>query len=116
MHAMDSGDESDHNLIPMEMLENIRDGTQSRPNVNQREARYKVCDCIKQRQLEKKGALKALQNTGKGLHKVFKTVVKDFLPDFPPLGESGSEVSHFIPEPRNLSEVTKLLDDIKKNG
>ena len=31
-----------------------------------------------------------------------------------PLGESGLEVSHFIPEPRNFSEVTKLSDDIKK--
>ena len=30
------------------------------------------------------------------------------------MGESGSEVSHFIPEPRNFSEVTKLSDDIKK--
>ena len=31
-----------------------------------------------------------------------------------PLGESGSEVSHFIPEPRNFSEVTKLSEKIKK--
>ena len=30
------------------------------------------------------------------------------------MGESGSEVSHFIPEPRNFSEVTKFSDDIKK--
>ena len=28
--------------------------------------------------------------------------------------ESGSEVSHFIPEPGNFSEVTKLSDDKKK--
>ena len=34
--------------------------------------------------------------------------------DLPPLGESGSEVPHFIPQPRNFYEVTKLLDDIKK--
>ena len=32
----------------------------------------------------------------------------------PPLGESGSEISYFIPEPRNFSEVTKLSDEIKK--
>ena len=51
---------------------------------------------------------------GKGLHKVFKTVVKEILQDFPPLGESSSEVSHFILEPRNFSEVSKLLDYIKK--
>ena len=31
-----------------------------------------------------------------------------------PLGESGSEVSHFILQPRNFSEVTKLSDNIKE--
>ena len=31
-----------------------------------------------------------------------------------PLGESGSEVSLFIPEPRNFDEVTKLSENIKK--
>ena len=31
-----------------------------------------------------------------------------------PLGESGLEVSHFIPEPRNFAEVKKLSDNIKK--
>ena len=36
--------------------------------------------------------------------------------DFPPLGEYGSEVSHFIPEPRNFSEVTKISDNIKNPG
>ena len=51
---------------------------------------------------------------GKGLHKVFLTVVKDISQEMIPLGESGSEVSHFIPEPRNFSEVTKLSDNIKK--
>ena len=30
------------------------------------------------------------------------------------MGESGSEVSHFIPEPIKFSEVKKLSDDIKK--
>ena len=51
---------------------------------------------------------------GKGLHKVFKTVVKEISQDVPLFGESGSEVSHFIPEPRNFPDVTKLSDDIKK--
>ena len=41
-------------------------------------------------QSEWKGALKATQNTGKGLHKVFKNVVKDISQYLPPLGESGS--------------------------
>ena len=51
---------------------------------------------------------------GKGLHKVFLTVVKDILQELTPLGESGSEFSHFIPEPGNFSEVTKLSGNIKK--
>ena len=34
--------------------------------------------------------------------------------ELPPLGESGSGVSHFIPEPINFSEVTKVSDDINK--
>ena len=33
---------------------------------------------------------------------------------FPPLEESGSRVSHFITEPRNFAEVTKLSENINK--
>ena len=51
---------------------------------------------------------------GKGLYKVFKAVVKEFLQDLPILSESGSEVSYFIPETRKFAEVNRLLDDIKK--
>ena len=97
-----------------EMLEDIHYGSQPHQNVNRRGARYKICDLIKQRQPELKGALKATQNIGKSLHKVLKAVVKESLQDLPPLGESGSEVSHFIPEPRKFAEVTKFSDDIKK--
>ena len=45
---MDYGDESDHELISTEILEDIRDGSQYHSNVNQREARYKRRDCIRQ--------------------------------------------------------------------
>ena len=58
MDAMDSGDESDHDLISTEMLEDIRDGSQSHPNVNSSEACSNIYDHIKQRQLEWKGTLK----------------------------------------------------------
>ena len=58
------------------MAEEIGDEIQSNPKFNRREARYKIRDCIKQRQSEWKGALTATQKMGKGLHKVFKTVVK----------------------------------------
>ena len=53
---------------------------------------------------------------GKGLHKLFSTVVKEISQELIPLGESGSEVSHFIPEPRNFAEVTKLSENIKNLG
>ena len=49
---------------------------------------------------------------GKGLHKVFKTVVKEILKDLI-LGESGSKVSYFIPEPRHFAEISKLSYYIK---
>ena len=41
MYAMNSGDESDHDLISLKMLEDIRDGIQTHPNANRREACYK---------------------------------------------------------------------------
>ena len=47
---------------------------------------------------------------GKGLHKVFKAVVNDILHALNVLGESGSEVSYFIPELRNFAEVTRLSE------
>ena len=90
---MDSGDESDHYLISMEMLEKICDGSQSHPNVNQREACHKIHDHIRQRQSEWKGALLSTRNMGKGLHKVFKTIVKGISRYLSPLGESGLKVS-----------------------
>ena len=74
------------------MLEDICDGIQSHPNVNMRDARDKIRDCIKQRQSVRKGALKTTQNMVKGLHKVCKNVVKEIFQDLPHLGESDSPV------------------------
>ena len=51
---------------------------------------------------------------GKGLHKVFSTIVKEILQELTNFGESGSKVSHFIPEPRNFAEVTKFSENIRK--
>ena len=85
-----------------EMSEDIRDGSQSHLNVNSIEAHYKTLDHIKQKQSEWKVALKSTQNMGKGSHKVFKTVVKEIL-QYLTLGESGSEVYHFILEAINFS-------------
>ena len=44
----------------------------------------------------------------KVLHKVFKAVVNDILQVLSILGESGSVVYYFIPEPRSFAEVTRL--------
>ena len=49
---MDYVDESDDDPVSTEMLEDIRDISQFHPNVNRREARYKIRDRIKQIQLE----------------------------------------------------------------
>ena len=70
---MDSGNESDDEHTSTEILEDIHDWSQSHPNVNKRETRYKIRDRIKQIKSEWKGALKATRNIGKGLHKAFKT-------------------------------------------
>ena len=58
-NAIDSGDESDDEPMSTNMLEDICDGSESHPNINKREARYKIRDLIKQRQLKWKGTLKA---------------------------------------------------------
>ena len=109
-----SGDESDDKTMYTDMLEDICDSIQSHPGVNRKNACYKIRDCIKQIQLEWRGALKSTQNMDKGSHKVFKNFAKGILQDLPPLGESSSEVSFFIPEPRNFYEVIKLSDDNEK--
>ena len=49
MDSMDSGNESDHDIIFTDMLEEICDGSQSHTKVNRREERYKARDSIKQR-------------------------------------------------------------------
>ena len=48
MYAINYGDDSDHDIISTEMLEDICDGSQTHPNVNRREARYKIRDRIRQ--------------------------------------------------------------------
>ena len=52
MDAINSGGESDHDLISKEMLEDIFDGSQTHLNFNKKEARYKIRDCTRQRKSE----------------------------------------------------------------
>ena len=49
MDAINSDDESDHDLISTEMLEDIHEGSQTHPNVNIRETRYKLRRTLRQR-------------------------------------------------------------------
>ena len=65
--------------------------------------------------MELKGELLSTRNTGKCLHKVFKDFVNELSGALPISGESGSEVSYFVPEPRNIAEVTILSEEIKKH-
>ena len=104
----------DDDLISTETLHDILDGNKTHLNIDKREARLKIRDRIKQKKLQWKGALRATYNMGKGLHRVFSTIVKDISQELTNFGEYCSEVSHFIPEHRNFAEVTKLSENIRK--
>ena len=59
MEDINSGDESDHDLIFTEMLEDIHNINQTHLNVTKREERYKIRDRIRQRQSEWRGVLES---------------------------------------------------------
>ena len=105
---MSSGDEYGAEPVYTDMLKDICDISQYQPSRNRREARYRICDHSKQRQVECKEMLLSKLNMGNGLYQVFKAVVNEISRALPILGESGSEVSYFIPEPRNFSEINRL--------
>ena len=77
MENIDSNEQLDHDLISTEMLEDICDGSQTHPNVNKKEARYKIRDRVRQKESQWKGALKSKRIMGKGLHKVFSMILKE---------------------------------------
>ena len=72
MDAMNSGDESYHDVISTEILEYICDVIYTHTNVNRREERYKIHDRIRQRQSERKGELKAARSMGKVYTRYFQ--------------------------------------------
>ena len=82
---MSSDDGSDAKPMSTDMLEYICDGIQFHTSINGRETRYKKQDCIKRYQAEWKGQLLSTRNMGKGLHKVFKSVVNEILHTLPVL-------------------------------
>ena len=97
MENLDEAEKCNDGLISTEMLQDIRDVNQNHPKINKREARMAIRDRIKQNKSEWKGALKATHKMGKGLHRVFRTIVLEISQELSNFGETGSEVAHFIP-------------------
>ena len=114
MENLDETEKFDDDLIITETLHDIRDRNQNHPSIDKREARMAIRDCIKQNKSQWKGALRATHKMVKGLHRVFSTIVSDISQEWTNFVESGSEVSHFIPEPINFAEVTRLAQNIRK--
>ena len=69
----------DDDLISTETLHDIRDGNQTHPKINKIEACMAIRDHIKQKKFQWKGALRATHKMGKGLHRVFSTIVSEIL-------------------------------------
>ena len=78
MENFDETEKFDDDLICTETLHDIRDGNQTHPKIDKREARMAIRDRIKQNKSEWKGELRATHKMGKGLHKAFSTIVKGY--------------------------------------
>ena len=50
MENLDSNKQSDYDLISTDMLEDIRDGSQTHPNVNKWESSYEIRDRVRQKE------------------------------------------------------------------
>ena len=59
-------------------------------------------------------SVKSYAQNGKSFTQSFSTILSEILQELTNFGETGSEVSHFIPESRNFAEVTKLTENIRK--
>ena len=77
MENLDETEKFDDDLISTETLHDICDGNQSHPKIDKREARLAIRDRIKQNKSQWKGALRATHKMGKGLHRVFSTIVSE---------------------------------------
>ena len=79
MENLDETEKFDNDLISTETLHDIRDGNQTHPKMDKREARIAIRDRIKQNKSQWKGALRATHQMGKVLHRVFSTIVSVIL-------------------------------------
>ena len=80
----------DDDLISTETLHDICYRSQTHPKIDKREARLQMHDHIKQKKPQWKGALRATHKMGKGLHRVFSTIVSGISQELTNFGESGS--------------------------
>ena len=78
MENLDKTEKFDDDLISKETLHDIRDGNQTHPKINKREARMEIRDRIKQNKSQWKGALRATHNMGKGLYRVSVLLYRRF--------------------------------------
>ena len=79
MENLDEKEKFNDDLISTETLHGIRDGSQTHPSIDKREACLEIRDRIKQNKSQWKGALRATHKMGKGLHRVFSTIVLEIL-------------------------------------
>ena len=79
MENIDETEKFDDDLISTETLHDICDGNQTQPNIDKMEARLNIRDRIKQKKSQWKGSLRAMHKMGKGLHRVFSTIVSEIL-------------------------------------
>ena len=69
-------DNSDDEYISLDTFEDIRGGKHVHPNIDARDARYRIRDHIRKSQSEWTVAELSEKIMGKGLHKVFEVVVQ----------------------------------------
>ena len=86
MENLDEKEKFDDYHISTETLHDIRDGNQTHPNIDKREARLKIHYRIKQKKLGCTVALRATHNMAKGLYKVFSTIIKEITQEFTNFG------------------------------
>ena len=90
MENLDGKEKFDDKHISMETLHDISDGNQTHHSIDKREALMAIRDRIKQKKLQWKGALRATQKMGKGLHRVFSTIVSEISQELTNFRETGS--------------------------
>ena len=65
MENLDEKEKFDDDLISLETLHDIRDGNQTHPKIDKREARLAIHDSIKEKKYQWKGVLRAKHKMGK---------------------------------------------------